>query len=329
METALAFFEQHSIYFSFIFAALCSFFFSLPTDLNPLSAFSLIFEEIGKKVKLPERSDGYKRLASLLAFSLIFFPIVLIISQLYLVVYKPFIIDFVVVYVLLSWHDKMQIYESISNNLQANNLAKAKLLLAQLTLRNTKPLSLLGIYKAMIESLVLRLANGWFGVIFWYLVSGIYGALFYQLLTICAQQWNCKLAQFNVLGQIPSVITTLLQMPVHLLLSFTFPLYDRPLTGIVTKFKQSADWHHFSSGLLLSSFALSIKTQLGGVRIYETDKISFTILGHTNTQDNTPDLQTLSLAAQRLSLSAWFWLLCITGYEFLPQLLDYFSGGYY
>ena len=324
MQTALLLLEQHSIYFSFIFAALCSFFFSLPTDLNPISAFSLIFQEIGKKVNLTERSDGYKRLASFLAFALIFFPIALIISQLYLVAFKPFVIDIVVIYVLLSWHDKMQLYKQINHDLQHNQLAKAKLLLSPLTLRDTKPLSLLGTNKAVIESLVLRLANAWFTVVFWYLVSGVYGALFYQLMSICAQQWNCKLERYKALGQIPSIITTMLQFPVHLLLSFTFSLYDRPIAGIITKFKQSIDWHHFSSGLLLSSFALSIQTQLGGVRMYELDKVNYASIGF----NKQPTADRITLAIQRLILSAWFWLICISLYEFFPKIVAYFNGSY-
>tara|TARA_R110001592_G_scaffold107818_7_gene301651 strand:- start:1341 stop:2315 length:975 start_codon:yes stop_codon:yes gene_type:complete len=324
MQDALALMEQHSVYFSFMFAALCSFFFSLPTDLNPISAFALIFQEIGKKVNLPERSDGYKRLASFLAFSLIFFPIVLIISQLYLVAFKPFVIDIVVIFVLLSWHDKIQLYNQINYDLQQNNLAKAKLLLSPLTLRDTKPLSLLGTNKAVIESLVLHLTNGWFAVLFWYLVGGIYAALFYQLIFICAQQWNCKLPRYKALGQIPSIITIILQLPVHLLLSFTFSLYDRPIAGIITKFKHSIDWHHFSSGLLLSSFALSIQTQLGGVRLYESEKVTYASIGF----NKQPTADRVTLAIQRLILSAWFWLICISLYEFFPKIVAYFNGTY-
>jgi adenosylcobinamide-phosphate synthase len=315
--------EQHGTYFGFMFAALCSFFFSLPSDLNPLSAFALIFQQIASKVNLAERSDGYKRLASLLGFSLIFFPIVLIISQLYLVAFNPFVIDLIIIFVLLSWHDKVQVYQKISLHLQHNNLPIAKLLLDPLTLRDTKPLSLLGTNKAVIESLALNLANGWFAVIFWYLCTGIYGALFYQLMHICSRQWNHKLAQYQMLGQIPGLITQLLQFPVHILVSFTFSLYDKPIENLVSKFKQSVDWHHFSSGLLLSSFALSLKTQLGGVRLYDTEKVTYANLG-TNT---APTIDRVTLALQRVSLSAWFWLICITGHEFLPHIIERFAGG--
>lgn len=105
--------EQHSAYFGFILAALCSFFFSLPKDLNPLFAVTLIFQQIAKKVNLPERSDSYKRLASLFAFTIIYCPIALILSQLYLVVFQPAVIDTIVLFLLLSWHDKMHLFKVI------------------------------------------------------------------------------------------------------------------------------------------------------------------------------------------------------------------------
>jgi len=321
MQGLLMLIEQHAAFFSFLTAALCSFCFSLPKDLNPLSAFALIFQRIALKVNLPERSDGYKRLASMLAFSLIFLPLVLIISQLYVVAFKPFIIDLVAIYLLLSWHEKMHVYKQIDNDLQYESLATAKLLLDKLTLRETKPLSQLGTHKAAIESLVLQLTNGWFAVVFWYLATGIYGAFFYQLMHICAQQWNCKLPKYNVLGKLPSLITSLLQIPVHIIVSFTFALYDKPIKNLFKKFRQGADWHHFSSGLLLSSFGLSTETQLGGVRLYEEQKVTYANIGF----DQQPSAQKVSLAIQRISLSAWFWLVCISGYEFLPLILEHFS----
>lgn len=325
MEIAQQFIEQHSSYVAFMVAAICSFFFSLPKDLNPLSAIALIFQQIDKKVNLESRSDSYKRMASCFAFTLILAPIVLIMSQLYVVAFKPLIIDLMVLFILLSWHDKMHIYQQVNHHLKSNNLPRAKMLLSLLTLRDTRPLSLTGIKKATIESMVLQTANGWFCVIFWYLATGIYGALFYQLLYISAQQWNHKLPKYQALGYLPALITKLLQLPAHIILSFTFSLYDRPIKNLVKKFKQSVQWHHFSSGLLLSSFALSLQTQLGGVRIYDGAKVTYSQLGLEKASN---DLEAVTVAKQRISLSAWFWLICISGYEFTPDLLAFLSSGY-
>lgn len=319
MYNLIDFIEQYSHYFSIILVALFSFFVSLPKDLNPLSVVELIFKQIALKVNLDIRSDSYKRLAGLLSISLIYFPTILIISQLYNIVFRPVTIDIFILFILLSWHDKKIVYLQISDALNNNNLAQAKFKLATLTQRQTKPLSLMGVNKAAIESMVLHLSASWFAVIFWYMLLGIYGALFYRTIQICAQQWNAKKPEFNVLTSIPSFIYSVMLFPVHLLVSFTFSLYDRPLHNLPKKFKQSLHWHHFSSGLMLASFALSMRLQLGGVRLYQDKKITYATLGN----DSPPEINKITLSLQRISLSAWFWLCCFTGYTFFPLLLDF------
>ncbi|WP_022940037.1 cobalamin biosynthesis protein [Psychromonas hadalis] len=318
MQDLIDFIAQYSTYFSLIGVALLSFFVSLPKDLNPLSAIELIFKQIAVKVNLDERSDGYKRLASLLSISLIYFPSMLIISQLYNIVYQPITIDILILFLLLSWHDKKQVYLQISHALKRNNLAQAKFKLASLTERDTKPLSLMGINKATIESMVLQLCASWFAVIFWYMLTGIYGALFYRTVQICAQTWNAKKNEFTALTSIPSFIYSALLFPVHILISFTFSLYDEPVKNIPKKFKQSLLWHHFSSGLMLSSFALSMQLELGGVRLYQNKKITYATLGC----HSAPAIDKIELSLQRLSLSAWFWLFCFSGYTFFPLLIE-------
>lgn len=321
MDQLISFIEQYSHYFSIIVVALLSFFISLPKDLNPLSAVELIFKQIAVKVNLDERSDSYKRLASVLSISLLYFPSILIITQLYNIVYRPITIDMLILFVLLSWHDKKIIYLQINEALQHNNLAQAKFKLAALTERETKPLSLMGINKATIESMVLQLSASWFAVLFWYMLSGIYGALFYRTVQICAQQWNAKRAEFTTLTTIPSFIYSAMLFPAHLLVSFTFSLYDRPVKNLPTKFKQSIHWHHFSSGLMLASFALSMQLQLGGVRLYQNQKITYATLG----SHSAPKADKIILSLQRISMSAWFWLFCFTGYTFFPLLLRFMS----
>lgn len=319
MDHLINFIEQYSTYFSLIGVALLSFFVSLPKDLNPLSAVELIFRQIAVKVNLDDRTDGYKRLASLLSISLIYFPSIIIISQLYNIVFQPIIIDIMMLFVLLSWHDKKLVYLQISEALKRNNLAQAKFKLNSLTERETKPLSLMGVNKATIESMVLQLAASWFAVIFWYMVTGIYGAIFYRTVQLCAQQWNAKQAKYTALTTIPSFIYTVMLFPVHLLVSFTFSLYDKPLQNIPKKFKQSLHWHHFSSGLMLSSFALSMQLELGGVRLYQEQKITYATLGNTS----APAIDKIVLSLQRVSMSAWFWLFCFSGYTFFPLLREF------
>lgn len=321
MQDFISFIEQNSDYFSIVCVALFSFFISLPKDLNPLSVIELIFQRIAKKVNLDDRSDSYKRIASFLSICLIYFPCILIISQLYNVVFHPVILNMLLLFVLLSWHDKKLTYVHIIKALKQKNLAQAKFKLAALTLRETKPLSLMGINKATIESMVLQLTASWFAVIFWYLLTGIYGAAFYRTVQICAQQWNSKKLEFTSLSSIPSFIYSTMLFPVHLLVSFTFALYDKPLENIPKKFRQSIHWHHFSSGLMLASFALSMQIELGGVRLYQEQKVTYDTLGFIG----PPSIDKIEQSLQRLTLSAWFWLICFSGYSFFPLLLELLS----
>ncbi|WP_413702080.1 cobalamin biosynthesis protein [Psychromonas sp. KJ10-10] len=319
MTDIIGFIGQHSMYFSILCVALLSFFVSLPKDLNPLSAIELIFQQIAKKVNLEERNDGYKRLASLLSISLIYFPIILIISQLYNIIYQPITIDILLLFIMLSWHDKKLVYQQVSDAIKQNKLAEAKFRLSTLTARETKPLSLMGINKATIESMVLQLSASWFAVIFWYMAIGIYGAIFYRIVQICAQQWNAKNPHFKTITAIPSLLYTVMIFPVHLLMSLTFSLYDKPIKNIPLKFKQGLLWHHFSSGLMLSTFAISMQLELGGVRLYQDQKMTYPPLGN----DKAPDVDKIILSLQRLSMSAWFWLICFTAYTFFPLLNEF------
>jgi len=301
MQDLIAFIKENSDYFSFLTVALFSFFVSLPKDLHPLTAIELIFKQIGKKVNLDNRSDSYKRLASLLSLAIIYLPCILIISQLYNIVYQPFIVDICLLFILLSWHDKKIVYLDIINALKPNNYAQAKYKLASLTCRETKPLSLMGINKATIESMVLQLCASWFAVVFWYLLTGIYGAIFYRCLQICAQQWNSKQAEFNAISTIPSFLYSLLLLPVHLLVSFTFALYDKPLL----------------IGVNACQFCIK---PTNGTR--QQQKVTYATLGC----GNAPERDKIKQSLQRLSLSAWFWLFCITAYTFFPLLLEFISS---
>ena len=321
MQNFINFIEQYSDYFCFLTVALSSFLFSLPKDLNPLSVIELIFQQIAKKVNLDDRSDSYKRVASLLSISIVYLPCGLIISQLYNVVLEPIFLDMLLLFLLLSWHDKKLIYAQVIDAIRHKNLAIAKFKLASLTQRDTKPLTLTGVSKASIESMILQVAASWFAVIFWYLVTGIYGVLLYRIIQICAQQWNAKQTEFSALTSIPTFIYSVMLFPVHLLMTITFALYDKPIGNIIQNVKQSIQWHHFSSGLMLSSFALGMKIELGGIRLYQEQKITYSTVGI----GNAPNVAKIEQSLQRLSLSAWFWLICISGYTFFPLILQFLT----
>ena len=54
--------------------------------------------------------------------------------------------------------------------------------------------------------------------------------------------------------------------------------------------------------------------------MYESEKVTYSNLG----SNKPPKVDVINLAIQRITLTAWFWLICITGYEFLPKYFGLF-----
>ncbi|MCT7654850.1 cobalamin biosynthesis protein [Oceanimonas sp. NS1] len=103
----------------------------------------------------------------------------------------------------------------------------ARLTLAPLCLRQTDPLSELGLRKAVAEVAVLRLA-GDFALACWYLVGGIYAALGFALLRLAVQAWPAKLANWRAFGSLPSALyRAMAWLPFHLL-ALTLLIYPAP-----------------------------------------------------------------------------------------------------
>jgi adenosylcobinamide-phosphate synthase len=107
--------------------------------------------------------------------------------------------------------------KKISSALVNNKKVLARHLLAQIVLRETDKLSVVGIAKGTIESLLLRFNQQFSSVIFWYFVLGGLGALSYRLLYEFSHCWNIKQVRFVHFGQPLAHLVQLLQwLPIRL-----------------------------------------------------------------------------------------------------------------
>jgi len=70
---------------------------------------------------------------------------------------------------------------------------------------------------------------------------------------------------------------------------------------------------------MLASAAFSFQIQLGGIRIYKDKKVTFEKLG----TDAPPQIPHIEQALQRMTLIAWFWIICFSIFTFLPEVLAF------
>lgn len=187
-------------------------------------------------------------------------------------------------------------------SLGTQNKSLARLTLSPLCLRQTDPLSPLGLYKALAEVAILRLAAD-FALLAWYLVAGIYGALLFGLLRYAVQAWPYKLVEWRTFGWFSSLAyRTLAWLPFQVF-AFSLIIYPGSIRAIKA-WPQGQLWAFSASGRILAVMAGGVNVGLGGPRRY------------TDATDYYPKLgsqQYISEAATRailwrLVMALLFWL---------------------
>ncbi|AEY00536.1 Cobalamin biosynthesis protein CbiB [Oceanimonas sp. GK1] len=178
----------------------------------------------------------------------------------------------------------------------------ARLTLAPLCLRQTDPLSELGLRKAVAEVAVLRLAAD-FALACWFLAGGIYAALIFALLRLAVQAWPCKLAEWRDFGTLPSwLYRAMAWLPCHAM-ALTLLLYPGSRRALAA-WPKGGLWAFPAAGRLLAVAAGGVGAGLGGPRRYTQATDYYPKLG-AGSQIQAGQVHALLL---RLVLAPLFWL---------------------
>ncbi len=284
-------------------AVLASFFIAIPANYQPSKGITYLLGVFATKVAKNDRPAAQQRVAGGLAILVILFPTLAVTWSLKEIALFPQFFDFLLLFLLLSWKSELLQFKGIYQAQLLTEKAVARQQLANLTLRETHSLSALGINKACIEAITLRLAGSWFGVFFWFVLGGIYAALVFRLLQLMNLSWNRKLKAYRHFGSIAYRSYNLLCLLPYGFLAFTLALYGNTGAALRAIFRQSSVWPRSSSGAILASLAASINIQLGGPRLYQGQKVDYPRLGNAN----SAEVKHLKLTLSRLTQAASLW----------------------
>ncbi|MFT5806050.1 MAG: adenosylcobinamide-phosphate synthase [Moritella dasanensis] len=279
---------------------------------HPTQLLNHLFSAIADKVNNAKRSHQQQVIAGSLATFIMLGFILVIAVVIQFVVIEDIPFELLLLLCLLQW-------EQISlPQVDLGSLEKQTIItqIQPRTLRDLDQLSLLGLHKTSIESLCLHNSYQWFAVIFWYSCFGIWAALIYRVIQLMAHNWNSKLAINHQFGRPAASLLQLLASPVHLILACTLRSLQRATSPLSNLTKQAKQWHHFSSGFLLSSFAYSLAIQLGGPRKYQGSMQRYSQLGHTQPAQRDD----IKRAQQKLTLAMVVWLCFISAVYVLIAL---------
>lgn len=185
-----------------IAALLFSRIISIPLAYHPLSFFAVFCQALATKVhpNVP-RTTTQQQISGVLALLLAVGLPMILLACTYMLASWSLLIDAIVLLCCSNWQLYHAQAQRISQNVEKSLLSLARTQARLLLLRDTKPLSQLGLIKAMIESLTLRFSQHIVAMVVWYLIAGAMGLLCYRLCQIASQQWSVKLNTYQYFGQ--------------------------------------------------------------------------------------------------------------------------------
>ncbi|WP_019030222.1 cobalamin biosynthesis protein CobD/CbiB [Colwellia piezophila] len=240
---------------------------------EPLRYFQFYCLQLSTKVNNSGSSAQHQTIAGLGALLVTLVPIVIILSLFADFIAVDYLWQGLLLYFALGNLNFGQINNSIAQALVAKKNHLAKKILTPLTLRETAPLSQVGLSKAAIEMQLLRSAQQIYVVSFLFISFGPLAALSYRLILEMHYCWNTKLAQFKHFGFYSQLFVQLMQwLPCRLMALFI--LLSTLGQGSLL-FWRLTRGHFFklNNDFVMSVHAFSLAVRLGGVAMYQQEKL--------------------------------------------------------
>ena len=235
--------------------------------------FQLYCERLADKVNKDGNSKTQRKIAGFIATLITFFPIILIVWLFGAFIEVPLLWQGLLLFFAFGRFNINYIGRAITKDLLANDNDQAKQKLAPWLARECTNLSSIGLTKASIEMILLKKLQQQFVIGCFFIVIGPVAALAYRLLLEMHYSWHIKRNKFHAFGLFIHTLVNILQW-----LPSRFFLLLLMLTSI-----QQSHWlywrllnkHFFekSNNIVIGYFAYTLGVTLGGVAMYEKQKL--------------------------------------------------------
>lgn len=269
----------------------------IPKSLK-LEGLAPIFTGLARKVNRPGISTSQRAFAGFILPTLILFVVMFLVFTLDIISDFDYIISLVVMFLVLDLKFVQDRSVVVYRALHEGFKDKAKDLLSAIVLRETQPLSEMGIAKACSESAILRIFSGWFAVMVWYFIAGIEGATLMQTVNIMSRSFNYKLQGNYRFGKpIFIVHQTLLFIPA-IVLMFVLVFSKNPIRHVVCGFDGFSRYPAPVSGMVLGAVGGALNLTLGGPRYYQGEILRLPKVGG----ELNPDRQSILYSMRKIRM---------------------------
>ena len=264
---------------------------------HPLVGFGLLANKTEAFLRLKNNDSVKKqRLFGVLALLLVTLPFVFLsyllvaISESFLVIH--FAINVIILYFAIGAKSLKQHALNIYRPLIKEDFTLAKSNTQFIVSRDTRNMSENDISKAAIESVLENGNDAIFGVIFWFVIAGAPGAVFFRLVNTLDAMWGYRTERFlhfgwaaakldDGLNYIPARLTALSYAVVGYAIASQFKRSSFK-NALFCWRTQSYHWDSPNAGPVMAAGAGALSIKLGGAATYHGEMIRRPILGINN-----------------------------------------------
>lgn len=274
-----------------------------PKKYHPLVGFGHLAQKIETLFRHPKHTVLHQKIRGLFAVTVLVFPLPLLIYNLEQQSYALFpFISILTLYLCIATQSLKQHSVKVFDALEDQNIASARTQVSMIVSRETQKMNTNDIQKATIESVLENGADAIFAPIFWFIIAGPAGAIFYRLSNTLDAMWGYKNARFIHFGWAAARLDDTLNWLPARLTAITYALLGQT-TQAFDCWKQHA--HLLDSpnaGPVMTSGAGALNLQLGGAAWYHGKLKNKPLFGCNKTPTNNDILRANSLITQGLLL---------------------------
>ena len=240
---------------------------------QPLSFFNFYCQKLSEKVNKTTNSFKQQTIAGFVAIVITLSPLIVILWLFELFIEVPWLWQGFLLYLAIGPLNLNASSKTIAQALVANQNYLAKQTLQPLLLRETEQLSKMGLSKSSIEVQLLKTLQQNVVVCCYFLAFGPLVALSYRLLLEMHYSWNIKQSSFKYFGQQADILVKLMQwLPVRLFTLIMLMMHSKQNLLLSWRLIRGK-FFQLNNDIALHCFALNLQVRLGGVAMYNKNKL--------------------------------------------------------
>jgi adenosylcobinamide-phosphate synthase len=278
-----------------------------PTRWHPLVGFGRLVESVEQRAWQAECSQMQARLRGVLAVAVLLIPLTLVTVMLMQIAVLEYFIAALILYLAIGGRSLAQHAMRVHDALLENNIAKAQTMTSMLVSRDTKTLNEEQMAKATVESVLENGCDAVFGAIFWFVVAGAPGVIFYRLANTLDAMWGYRNERYLHFGWAAARLDDVLNFIPARLTALTYAVVGEFQTAMRCWRNQAASWKSPNAGPVMAAGAGALSVQLGGEASYHGELQQRPELG----LDKTPQASDIERAVSLVNRGVLLWLVLV------------------